>query len=239
VASANRRNSIETWRRQLVDSSTYKRCRENDDGLSTCEYWDGPFRETQHIKLNQELKVEKENYRLWIDRFAKESDGHIRSALKTLDEAGCCVPCLGRGLFDFLRGQAMLPLRFGQPQSRENIPSVKAPTAPIKKTGRTAIRKMQVVSASHCWALIRGLQATATRPHYKEISVLLQHATSIAAPLRNGVQDGMDFRSIKTDFTPRLLRYRVKVADRYAGFWILYDAQDAEKVKACIGKPFV
>ena len=207
MASPNRRDSGAEWKNRLLNSSAHKRCRENKTGMSLCEYWDSSFHFAEDPELDRQRKIDKANYILWIEHFAKEADGHIRSSLATFNEAGLCMPCLGRDLYDYLRGEyAILHL--------------------YKAKGKKASKQRKAICAGLCDSLCEKVICACGKPHYKEMALLLNHGKSFEVPFKGGVLGTMNLRMLETDFTPRLLRYRASVGSTGAAFHELYNAHN-------------
>jgi hypothetical protein len=220
MAGSNRRDSDAEWKNRLLDSSAHKRCRENKAGVSECQYWDSAFHSAENPELDRQRKIDIANYRLWIEHFVKEADGHVRSSLATFNDAGFCMPCLGRVLYDFLRGEyALLHLDKGK--------------------GKEASKRRQTICATQCNSLFADVIQACGKPHYKQIALMLNHGTRIEVPFEGGVLGTMNFRDIKTEFTPRMLRYRASVGSMSAGFGELYDAhRDKYQLLECQGVRF-
>jgi hypothetical protein len=240
MALSNHRDPVAEWRRLLPDSSVSKRCAQNSEGLSACQFWDTSFHTASDPELDRLRKIDKANYIVWVDCFVTKAGGHVRSALAALERGGCCMPCLGRAMFAYLRAEYLAQYRYPERQlgTRKRLCNATPPVF-VKATGREATRLRQVIRAGQCSALFASVLVVSGKPHYKEMALLLNHGRDAALPFENGVMGPMDFRVIEA-FTPRMLRYRANVGSSDAAFAKLFDAhEDKHALLEYQGKKFL
>jgi len=212
-------NTRTEWEDRLLNSSVYACCRRGPHGPerpSECEEWDGSYNTSDDPEINLLRQADQANYTVWIREFANRLDAGVEQALRTLQSAGACMPCIGRMLYAYLRGeyiayylepQPLLHKLRGTAAFPAGLKKVKGLRSLIRKRAQQNFASLLLVTAikSHC----RG------RAHYEKLAILLNHGKSCPSPLHEGFFSPTKFPLIKTVFTARLLWYRAWRGDAH------------------------
>jgi len=206
------------WEDRLMNSSRYRRCtrptgRERPSG---CEEWDDNFNTSDDPEVNKLRRKDQENYAIWLHEFANSLDVGVEQALNAFAKAGACMPCLGRTIYAYLRGEYLLFLFSLKPPGRKmhGFPPFLAKVLKVggrrpKVRGQRSLNWVRAAQNFACMLFATELKNQCNgRPRYERLAVLLNHGKSCTSPLDGGYVEPIQFGAIRTEFTERLLRYR-------------------------------
>ena len=85
------------WRQKLIETSRYASCFSQH-----CHLWDKYFNSFDYPVLAERRRIDQTNYSVWIPAYCESLGVEEHHALLTLEQHHCCIPCLGRILYQTL-----------------------------------------------------------------------------------------------------------------------------------------
>lgn len=199
------------WRKRLVFSHYFHRCIpvEASRGQYQCVYWDTHVTTAGDPDRNLHRKKHRLRYFAWAKAFCDSLDPNVDTALTTLSQAGQCIPCFGRSIYESLILEVEAPycaLLPKLPLLRDTsvILTLEAPNS------RQAIEIRDSMRSGASAELIRTIQSVCGRPHLKELVLVLNHGRKQNIAHQHARLGRLDFNRITTDFTVSMLKQRAR-----------------------------
>jgi hypothetical protein len=200
------------WEDRLLNSSRYTCCRRGPNGPERpgeCEEWDDSYNTSDDPEINSLRQADQANYAVWIHEFANRLDAGTEQALQALQNAGACMPCIGRMIYAYLRGEYLASYLEPQPLLRKLRGTAAFPAGLMKVRGRRSLIRKRAQQNFASLLLVTAIKGQCSgRAHCEKLAILLNHGKSCPSPLQGGFFAPTRFPSIDTAFTERLLRYR-------------------------------
>jgi hypothetical protein len=135
--------------------------------------------------LGERRRIDQANYRVWIHAYCDLLGVEEHDALLTLQQHHCCMPCLGRILYQTLRSEFV-----AQYARQENIEDLReSPDFPDNlRKPQTRWERMRNGALLNLAAkrLAEGLTDLSGHPHNDELAILLNHGTTVPIHLTGG-----------------------------------------------------
>jgi hypothetical protein len=195
------------WRQKLIETSRYASCFSQH-----CHLWDKYFNSFDYPVLAERRRIDQTNYSVWIPAYCESLGVEEHHALLTLEQHHCCIPCLGRILYQTLCSEFL-----AQYTRQENIEDLrKSPDFPEnlrKPQTRFERNRQNALLNLAAKGLVEALTVLCGRPYYDELAILLTHGTNVSIHLTGGAFGFFNFTLLDHGFSGDMLRMRAKRAN--------------------------
>jgi hypothetical protein len=204
------------WKQKLIETSRYASCSDQ-----SCHQWDRYFNSYDRPVLDGRRRIDQANYQVWIHAYCKLLGAQEHDALLTLEQHRCCMPCLGRILYQTLWSEFL-----AQYSRHENIEDLrKSPNFPENlRKAQTRFEKKRQNALLNLAAkgLVDALTVLCGRPCYNELAVLLTHGRSVPISLTGGAFGVLNFGLIEHEFSGDMLKMRARRANRALAYRLAF-----------------
>jgi hypothetical protein len=203
LASVSKKDRL-VWGQKLTETSLHASCLDQ-----SCHQWDKYYNSSDDPMLDERRRKDQANYWVWIPAYCDLLGVEEHNALLTLEQDHCCMPCLGRILYQTLRSEFV-----AQYARQENIEDLqKSPDFPDNlRKPRTAWERMRKGALLNLAAkrLGEALTDMCGDAHYDELAILLNHGTNVPIHLTGGAFGILCFHLIEHEFSKDMLRMRAR-----------------------------
>lgn len=208
-----------SWIDKLISSDVHAVCSHRE-----CQYWDKFYNTSRNVKLNIQRQEDQSNYLLWAKKFCNSIGPEELSSLHSLERDNGCMPCIGRMLYlalklEYISIYFVRQDKFTALRKASTFPgNLQKPHSRMHKWRRNAIRN--AMAESICMSIVDQCG----KPHFEELSCLLNLGAHINITLRGGVFGLCKFPILGHDetITSSSLRMRVKRSNRLKLFTLLF-----------------
>lgn len=185
---------------RLIASATFSQCCVIPKlGMTECQIWDSTLGDpgVQDPRIRELRQNDLKNYFEWAKAFVARALDDQLTILEELEKHHCCLPCLGRALYEVLRLEA-------------------AEDAIRRAARRAPTQIVQGLKAEVARRIAAMMEVFTGQPHYGPLAELLCHGQCIGPLSLPGVLGVPDFRKIRdekeTVFSIELLSQRARSA---------------------------
>ncbi|MHB1795139.1 MAG: hypothetical protein ACYCPO_09240 [Acidobacteriaceae bacterium] len=192
------------WIVKLTDSAKFSRCALYGD--FGCSQWDQSMQCAEDLERDTILKDRKIEYINFICQMVHTSTGFVRRALKKIDQAGMCMPCFGRAIFDILFLEDII----GRVERGELKIENEDPKLCSKETFAnlcTHARREQ------SYGLATLSRECTGKVQWKEVVTLINFAEDLSRTGDDQLKPGNRFFTRCQEFTEDILRHREERVD--------------------------
>jgi hypothetical protein len=202
LASVSKEDRL-VWEQKLIETSRAS-CLDH-----SCHHWDKYYNSSDDPILDERRRTDQANYLVWIPAYCDLLGVEEHNALLTLEQHRCCMPCLGRILYQTLRSEFV-----AQYTRQENFEDLrKSPDFPENlrkpRTRWEILRKGALLNLA-AKRLAEGLTALCGHPHLDELAILLNHGINVPIRLTGGAFGILCFHLIENEFSRDMLRMRAR-----------------------------
>lgn len=202
LASVSKEDRL-VWKQKLIETSG-ARCLDHG-----CHDWDKYYNSSDDPVLDERRRKDQANYRVWIPAYCDLLGVEEHNALLTFEQHNCCMPCLGRILYQTLRSEFV-----SQYARQENIEELqKSPDFPDNlRKPRTPWERMRKGALLNLAAkrLAEALTDMCGDAHYDELTILLNYGRNVPIHLTGGAFGILCFHLIEHEFSKDMLRMRAR-----------------------------
>jgi hypothetical protein len=212
------------WGQRLIETSRYASCLDQ-----RCHQWDKYYNSSDDPMLDERRRIDQANYSVWIPAYCDLLGVEEHDALLTLEQHHCCMPCLGRILYQTLRSEFV-----AQYTRQENIEDLrKSPDFPenLRKpqTRWERIRNGALLNLA-AKRLAEGLTDLCGHPHYDELASLLNHGRNVRIHLTGGAFGILCFHLIEHRFSGDMLRMRARRGSAALAYGLAFAGASASTI---------
>lgn len=153
--------------------------------------------------------MDEANYAVWIHAYCKLIQIEEHNALLTLERDHCCIPCLGRMLYQTLRSE-LVSLYSRHADFEELLESPDFPDNLRQAKSRWETLRQGAARNLAAKTLVQVLTRHCSHPHYQDLAILLTHGTNVPVCLTGGEFPILRFSLLEYEFSADMLRMRAK-----------------------------
>jgi hypothetical protein len=212
------------WRQKLIDTSQYASCADQ-----SCHEWDKSYNSSDDPVLDERRRIDHANYSVWIPAYCDLLGVEEHDALLSFEQHHCCMPCLGRILYQTLRSEFVA--QYTRQKSFEDLR--KSPDFPDNLRKPQAkwetVRKGALLNLA-AKRLAEGLTDLCGHPHYDKLATLLNHGTSVPIHLTGGAFGILRFHLIEHRFSADMLRMRARRGNAALAYGLVFADASASTI---------